>query len=371
MDKKELIGLSQTRMEELLQGWEEPAFRGRQLYHALYRERQWDLRKITPFPMRLREKLAQQFQATLPAIEKQFQSADGTARYLLRLSDGRRIETVWMPERERDTLCLSTQVGCPVACQFCLTGLMGLTRNLSAGEIVGQVLLLLNYKNPGEKPGGSSRTNIVFMGMGEPLLNYENVIEAVKLLADLHGVAISLSRMTLSTSGIVAGMARLAQEPIRPRLAVSLNATTDAVRDRIMPMNRKWPLAELLRACREFPLRPREKMTFEYVLLAGVNDSLEDARRLSKLIQEIRCKVNLIGFNPGPELPFRTPPDEHILEFERILRERGVAAFIRKPRGRDIFAACGQLKLMEAQHAAPGAGNLTGQIAVERSAPTA
>ncbi|OFW22055.1 MAG: 23S rRNA (adenine(2503)-C(2))-methyltransferase [Acidobacteria bacterium RIFCSPLOWO2_02_FULL_59_13] len=371
MEKKELIGLSQSQMEELLRGWEEPAFRGRQLYHALYRERQWDLRKITPFPIRLREKLAEQFQATLPAIEKQFQSVDGTARYLLRLSDGHRIETVWMPEKERNTLCLSTQVGCPAACLFCLTGLMGLIRNLSAGEIVGQVLLLLDHKNSGEKPAESSRTNIVFMGMGEPLLNYENVMEAVKLLADPNGVGISLSRMTLSTSGIVPVMERLAREPVRPRLAVSLNATTDAVRDRLMPLNRKWPLAELLRACREFPLRPRERMTFEYVLLAGVNDSLEDARLLTKLVQEIRCKVNLIGFNPGPELPFRTPPDEHILEFERILRERGVAAFIRKPRGRDIFAACGQLKLMEAQNSASSAGNLTGQSAIGRSAPTA
>src|SRR3989304_4767681 len=173
------------------------------------------------------------------------------------------------------------------------------------------------------------------MGMGEPLLNYENVMEAVKLLADPNGVGISLSRMTLSTSGIVPVMERLAREPVRPRLAVSLNATTDAVRDRLMPLNRKWPLAELLRACREFPLRPRERMTFEYVLLAGVNDSLEDARLLTKFVQDIRCKVNLIGFNPGPEMPFRTPPDQRILQFQQILENRGIPAFIRTPRGRD------------------------------------
>ena len=349
MHKKELIGLSLLELEELLRPLGEPAYRARQLYHALYRERRWDLRNITPLPNPLRERLAQQFQITLPQVEREFGSADGTRRFLLLLADGRRVETVRMPEPRRESLCLSTQVGCPLDCQFCLTGLMGLTRNLTVGEIVGQVLLLLQKYRIGE----SDRFNLVFMGMGEPLLNYENVMAAVRLLADPEGVGLSLARMTLSTVGIVPGIQRLGREPVRPRLAVSMNATTDELRDRIMPINRKWPLAALLQACREFPLKPREKLTFEYVLLGGLNDAPEDARRLSRLVQEIRCKVNLIGWNPGPEVPFHTPSEERISRFQQILKEKGIPAFIRKPRGRDIFAACGQLKLADAQVSAP------------------
>ncbi|MBI4464255.1 MAG: 23S rRNA (adenine(2503)-C(2))-methyltransferase RlmN [Acidobacteria bacterium] len=367
MEKKELLGLSLPQLEDLFRNWGEPVYRGRQLYHALYREQRWDLREITPLPAALRQQLAGQFQVTLPRIEKGFQSADGTVRYLLRLEDDCQIETVRMPEQQRQTLCLSTQVGCPVACQFCLTGLIGLTRNLTAGEIVGQVLRLWRPRQPGD----ASRINLVFMGMGEPLMNYANVLQAVKLLADPDGVGISSARMTLSTSGIVPGMERLGREPVRPSLAVSLNATTDEARDRLMPINRKWPLAELLRVCREFPLRPRERLTFEYVLLDGVNDSLLDARHLSKLVQGMRCKVNLIGFNPGPDLSFRTPPDERILQFQQTLVERGIPAYIRKPRGRDIFAACGQLKLMEVRAASPARGNLADKAIAERSVSTA
>lgn len=354
MEKKELIGLSRSELEGLFQNWGQPAYRGRQLYHALYRERQWNPLEITSLPISLRQRLAEQCQATLARIEKEFHSRDGTVRYLLHLRDGRQVETVLMPEGKRITLCLSTQVGCPVACQFCLTGLMGLTRNLTAGEIIGQVLLLWSQRQLGER----SRINLVFMGMGEPLLNYENVMAAVRLLADADGVGLSPSRMTLSTSGILPGIQRLAQEPLRPRLAISLNATTDEARNRLMPINRKWPLAALLRACREFPLGSRERLTFEYVLLNEVNDTPEDARRLSKLLHAIRCKVNLIGFNPGPEVPFRTPPDQRILAFQQILLDHGIPTFIRTPRGRDIFAACGQLKLMEAQSASSTSGNL-------------
>ena len=350
MQKKELIGLSAQGMERLLVALGEPPYRGRQLYQALYRKRQWDLRKITPFPPALRDSLAEQVQITLPEVEKKFRSQDGTCRYLLRLADGRQIETVRMPEPGRNTICVSTQVGCPVDCKFCLTGVMGFTRNLSAGEIIGQVLRVMEETRPAD----GQRWNLVFMGMGEPLLNFTPVMEAVKILTDPEGIGLPWTRLTLSTAGVVPGIERLGREPVRPKLAVSLNATTDELRDRIMPINRKWPLAELLRACREFPLRPREKLTFEYVLLEDVNDSPEDARRLAKLIQGIRAKVNLIGLNPGPELPFRTPPDETVLRFQHTLIQKGLPAFIRKPRGRDIFAACGQLKLMEAQTAPAG-----------------
>ena len=344
MPKQELIGLSAQRMQQLLTAMGEPPYRGRQLYHALYHEQQWDLKKILPLPASLRERLEQEFQATLPQVEKKFQSADGTSRYLLRLADGSRVEAVRMPEPARTTICLSTQIGCAVDCQFCLTGLMGFGRNLTPGEMVGQ-LLLLAEKNAS---GVAERLNLVFMGMGEPLLNYENTLEAVRLLSDPEGMGLSARRMTLSTSGIVPGIEKLGRERVRPRLAVSLSATTDVMRDSLIPINRKWPLRDLLRACREFPLRSREKLTFEYVLLAGVNDTQDDARRLCRLVQGIRCKVNLIGLNPGPELPFKTPPDEQVVRFQQILIRKGVPAYIRKPRGRDIFAACGQLKLAEA-----------------------
>ena len=291
----------------------------------------------------MRERLDKQFQATLPEVEKKFQSVDGTSRFLLRLADSCRIEAVRMPEPKRTTICLSTQAGCAVDCQFCLTGVMGFIRNLTPGEIVGQLLLLTRK----EALGAEGRINLVFMGMGEPLLNYENVLDAVRLLSDSDGMGLSVRRMTLSTSGIVPGIEKLGKESVRPNLAVSLNATTDTMRDSLVPINRKWPLRELLRVCREFPLRPREKLTFEYVLLAGVNDTPDDARRLSRLIRGIPSKVNLIGLNPGPELPFKTPPDEQILRFQQILVHKGVPAYVRKPRGRDIFAACGQLKLAE------------------------
>ena len=351
MQKKELIGLSAKQMEELFIKCGQPPYRGRQLFHALYRERQCDLNRITTLSARLRRQLDQQFQATLPQIQETFQSSDGTCRYLLCLADGTGIETVWMPEEERSTICLSTQAGCAVGCKFCLTGVMGFRRNLTAGEIVGQVLLLMQenrWEAAARRRTQQRRLNLVFMGMGEPLLNYDRVLEAVRLLAEPDGIALSLAHMTLSTSGIVPGIQRLAMEAVRPKLAVSMNATTDEMRDRIMPINQKWPLAELLQACREFPLRSGERLTFEYVLLNEVNDTLEDARRLSKLISGLRSKVNLIGLNPGAELPFATPPDERIYRFQQTLIQNGIPAYIRKPRGRDIFAACGQLKLARA-----------------------
>jgi len=296
MQKKELIGLAGREMERLLVALGEPPYRGKQLYQALYRQRLGDFRDITPFPAPLRAALDREFQITLPEVRKKFKSRDGTRRYILGLHDGAEIEAVRMPEPGRNTICVSTQVGCPVDCKFCLTGVMGFTRNLSAGEIVGQALRVMEETHRAE----GRRWNLVFMGMGEPLLNFAAVLEAVRLLADPAGMGIPGMRLTLSTAGVVPGIERLGREAVRPKLAVSLNAATDELRSRIMPINRKWPLSELLRVCREFPLRPREKLTFEYVLLEGVNDSLEDARRLVKLIHGIRAKVNLIGL-PFPE----------------------------------------------------------------------
>jgi len=332
-------------MERLLVALGEPAYRGRQLFQALYAKRMRDIGGITPFPAALRTALDSEFEVNLPEIEKKFESQDGTRRYLFRLGDGREVEAVQMPEPGRSTICISTQVGCPVDCKFCLTGVMGFTRNLSAGEIIGQVLQVMD--DAGAQNG--SRWNLVFMGMGEPLFNLEEVIAAVRILTDPEGMAFPWMRLTLSTAGVVPGIERLGREAVRPKLAVSLNAATDELRTRIMPINRKWPLDELLRACREFPLRPREKLTFEYVLLEGVNDSVADAKRVVQITQGIRSKVNLIGLNPGPDLPFQTPSDATVLRFQQTLIQKGVQAFIRKPRGRDIYAACGQLKLMEAE----------------------
>jgi 23S rRNA (adenine2503-C2)-methyltransferase len=245
-----------------------------------------------------------------------------------------------MPEPERDTICISTQVGCPVDCKFCMTALMGLERNLTAGEIVGQVLFAARDNG---LIGQAGRLNIVMMGMGEPLLNLPNVIKATRLLTDPDGVGLSPRRITLSTSGIIPKITELGQEPVRPKLAISLNASTEEQRRELMPITRKYSLADLLAACKHYPLRPWEKLTFEYALLKGVNDSDADARRVVKLLANLNCKVNLIALNPGPGIPFETPDPERVESFQAIVR-RAMQCFVRKPRGRDIFAACGQLK---------------------------
>jgi len=276
----------------------------------------------------------------LPEIEQTFQSSDGTRRYLLRLADSRTVETVVMPEEHRDTICISSQVGCPVDCKFCLTALMGLERNLTAGEIVGQVLVVMREHGLGAAGG---RVNVVMMGMGEPLLNLDAVLKATRLLCDPEGMAISPRRITLSTSGIVPKMDELGRAAIRPKLAVSLNASSEEQRRELMPITRKYHLRELLEACRRYPLRPWEKLSFEYVLLGGVNDSDADARRVAGMLGNLNCKVNLIALNPGPGIPFATPSAERVASFQGILR-KSIPCYLRKPRGRDIFAACGQLK---------------------------
>jgi 23S rRNA (adenine2503-C2)-methyltransferase len=334
-----LLGMELSEIREAL-GAEEPEFRARQVYEALYHAQVPDLIKITTLPGKLRERLASGHTVGLPEAEHRYESSDGTRRYLLRLEDGRTVETVWMPEEARDTLCISSQVGCPVDCKFCMTALMGLERNLTAGEIVGQVLYVARDNG---LLGGGARLNIVMMGMGEPLLNLASVVKATRILVDPRGVGLSEKRITLSTAGIVPKIAELGQEPVRPKLAVSLNASTEEMRQELMPITRKYHLKDLLEACRAFPLRPWEKLTFEYVLLKGVNDTDADARRVVKLLARLNCKVNLIALNPGPGIPFETPDAGRVLAFQAMVR-RAMPCFIRKPRGLDIFAACGQLK---------------------------
>jgi 23S rRNA (adenine2503-C2)-methyltransferase len=338
-----LLGLGKNALVEIVTARGEAPWRARQLYDGIYHGRAETIEAVPGLPGTLRRALAQEFEGGLPAIEREFQSADGTIRYLLRLADGQKIETVWMPEAGRDTICISTQAGCPVDCQFCFTALLGLARNLTAGEIVGQVLVAGRQTGVYAWDGERRRLNVVMMGMGEPLLNLRNVIQATRLLVDPEGQALSPRRITLSTSGITPNIAELGRKPVRPKLAVSLNASTEEMRERLMPITKKYKLAGLLEACRTYPLRPWEKLSFEYVLLGGVNDSDADARRVVRLLANLKCMVNLIAFNPGPGIDFQTPESERVLAFQQIIK-RSFPCFIRKPRGRDIYAACGQLR---------------------------
>ena len=330
-------------------GADQPAFRARQIYHAIYRQRVSEVAGITTLPLALRRELASRTSFGLPQQQGRYESADGARRYLLRLEDGRTVEAVLVPEQGRDTVCISTQIGCPVACEFCLTALMGLERSLTAGEIVGQVLSVAADNGLSPETG---RLNVVMMGQGEPLLNLPNVLKATRMLADPDGFGLSPRRITLSTSGIPPKIAELGEAAVRPKLAVSLNATTERQRRRLMPGTRNYRLLDLLEACRGYPLRPWEKLTFEYVLLKGVNDTDADARRLPGLLARLNCKVNLIALNPGPGIPFETPDADRVLAFQSIVR-RSLPCFIRKPRGRDIYAACGQLKRLLAKKDAP------------------
>ncbi len=321
----------------------EPAFRAQQIYEALYSRRITTLKEVSNLPKALRVDLEAR---TVPGhlkCDSRYQSADGTRRYLLGLADGKSVEAVFMPEDARNTLCISTQVGCPVDCRFCLTALMGLERNLTAGEIVGQVLHLAQDNGLW---ADEKRINIVMMGQGEPLLNLPNVLKATRLLCDPKGLNISPRRITLSTSGIIPRIAEMGEADVRPKLAISLNASTEEQRRELMPITKKWHLADLIAACRAYPLRPWEKLTFEYVLLGGVNDTDVDARRVVRLLAHLNCKVNLIALNPGPGIPFETPKPERVASFQDIVR-KSLPCFIRRPRGLDIYAACGQLKRME------------------------
>jgi len=334
-----LVGMELTDIREAL-GPAQPGYRAKQLYEAIYRGQASDFVQITTLPVRLRQELAGIHSLGLPEIAQLYQSGDGTRRYLLRLEDGRTVETVLMPEGERDTICISSQLGCPVDCKFCMTALLGLERNLTSGEIVGQVLLVCRENRIRQDSG---RLNIVMMGQGEPLLNLANVLKATRLLLDPQGFALSPRRITISTAGIIPKIEELGRETVRPKLAISLNASTEEMRRELMPITRKYHLQDLLEVCRRYPLRSWEKLTFEYVLLKGVNDTDADARRVVKLLARLNCKVNLIALNPGPEIPYQTPDPERVTAFQQIVR-RSFPCFVRKPRGLDIYAACGQLK---------------------------
>lgn len=384
-----LFGLSFQSIQEICESFTQHSYRSRQIWHSLYRQRISSLEEATALPKSLRRQLRDAgYCVGLPRIAQTFTSSDGTERYLIACADGETVETVWMPggddgemgdgseaaEEEsrlalpapasgtpsfatlpgatlpgasdssayrRATICVSSQIGCAVNCQFCLTARLGVQRNLTAGEIAGQVAAVLNRH---QVAIGRDRINLVFMGMGEPFLNYDNLMAAVHLLVE--GVGIPVSRMTVSTSGILPGLERYATEAMRPKLALSLNAPNDSIRQSIMPITRKWNIDALLTALRAIPLRPRERVTLEYVLLGGVNDRREDALELAALLRSsgLPAKVNLIAWNPGPEIPYRMPDPEDVAVFQKLLQANGVPAFLRRPRGRDIYAACGQLK---------------------------
>ena len=361
--ERSVMGLDRREVTELVTGSGQPAYRAQQLLHGIYRQRAGSVAEISTLPQELRQALEQLgIHGGLPKIQQRFSSADGTVRYLIEFADGQTVETVWMPDGDggeagdgseagdvaggsvsrgwdRATICVSSQVGCAVACQFCLTAQLGVNRNLSAGEIVGQVCAVLREQNVSPP---EDRINLVFMGMGEPFLNYDNFIKAVRLLVEEVGIA--ESRMTVSTAGIVPRIHDFGLEEIRPKLAISLNAPNDELRAQVMPLNRKWNLEKLLSAARDFPLRNRERLTFEYVLLHNLNDRPEHAAQVVDLLRGLKAKVNLIALNPGPGIEFETPAEDRVAAFQRVLIKAGIPAFVRRPRGRDIYAACGQLK---------------------------
>jgi len=388
VEEKPLFGMSLDQLTDLMERLAQKPYRAAQLHDALYRQRITSLDQVTTLPQNLRDTLADEgYTIGLPEVVQTARSIDGTERYLIRMADGETVETVWMPDGDggergdgsqaaeeeekeekeekkeqennsvaaeqnppafpyrRSTICVSSQVGCAVNCQFCLTAKLGIRRNLTAGEIAGQVAAVLNRHRVelGSSRGNPTpaRINLVFMGMGEPFLNYANFIAAVRLLTQMP---IPESRMTVSTSGILPGILDFAKETVRPKLAVSLNASNDQVRESIMPITRKWNIAALLEALATIPLRNREWITFEYVLLGGINDSLQHADELIALVSGMRCKINLIVWNSGPNMPFHEPPQSAVSAFQKRIMAAGIPAYIRRPRGRDIYAACGQLK---------------------------
>ena len=382
---KALFGMLPGELKELVAELGEKGYRATQIAEALYRQRVTDVASMTALSAALREELGlREIAVGMPEIVQTAKSVDGTERYLIRLADGETVETVWMPDGDggergdgseasaeeeeaeglegnasefaprrdmrnmgaleqsgyrRATICISSQVGCAVNCQFCLTAKLGIKRNLTGGEIAGQVAAVLNRH--GVKIG-KDRINLVFMGMGEPFLNYDEFIRSVEIL--VKHIGIPESRMTVSTSGFEPAIRRFATEPLRPKLALSLNASNDVVREQVMPITRKWKIGQLLDAVKTLPLGKREWVTFEYVLLGGVNDQPEHAREVLDLLDGMRAKVNLIVWNPGPGIDYTQPKPEDVAVFQKMLIEGGMPAYIRRPRGRDIYAACGQLK---------------------------
>jgi 23S rRNA (adenine2503-C2)-methyltransferase len=338
MPQVELTELTRAELEAALLAEGLERYRAGQIFQWVYRRGITGFAGMTDLPAAQRAALADRFRISTPPVARRDISEDGTEKFLITLQDGRHVESVFIPRTPHQTFCVSTQVGCAMGCAFCLTATMGLMRNLTPGEIVGQVRVLA-----GALDLRAARFNVVFMGMGEPLHNYDATMAAVRILADDHGFAVHPRRITVSTVGIVPGIERLAAEDVMPRLAVSLHAPTDEQRAALVPVNRKYPIADIIEACRRFPPARRGRITFEYVLLAGVNDAPDDARRLAALVQDLHVKVNLIPLNPAAGIPFERPSDERIDAFGRTLAERGVTVMVRKSRGRDIRAACGQL----------------------------
>ncbi|HKY30445.1 MAG TPA: 23S rRNA (adenine(2503)-C(2))-methyltransferase RlmN [Pyrinomonadaceae bacterium] len=346
MNRGSLQGLSQQELVEFAEQLGEPAYRGRQIFAALHHRRLRSFADVTDLPKELRAKLNEQASAITLTVESRFISEDGTRRYLTKTPDNFPVETVFIPEEKRDTICFSSQSGCPLQCSFCLTAQLGLLRSLTAGEIVEQIIIALNdvYGVGTPTPHG---TNLVGMGAGEPFLAFDSLMKALRVMADPHGLHIVPNRVTVSTAGVVTRIKELASMADRPHLAISLAAPTDELRNVLMPINKKWPLKDLLNACKEFErsLKPGERFTFEYVMLDGVNDSDEQARQLANLLNhhELRAKVNLIPHNPAHPLPYGPSPPARVEAFRRVLESKGVDGFVRRPRGRDILAACGQL----------------------------
>jgi 23S rRNA (adenine2503-C2)-methyltransferase len=357
--KLDIAGVELPELEQALAALGHPRFHGRQIFQWIHRRGVTDFALMSDLSRELRSVLPEHFEISTPAVSRREQSSDGTTKFLLRLDDGKQIETVCIPENpsgsvdvldaDRVTFCISTQVGCAMRCAFCLTGKMGIDRNLTAGEIAGQARVLVRELNLADH-----RFNIVLMGMGEPLHNYDATMKALRILGDEHGLAVSPRRVTLSTVGVLPALERLATEPFMPNLAISLHSTTESQRDLLVPINRKYGIEELLNTCRRFPLKRRERITFEYVMLKDVNDTPEDARRLVRLLAGIKSKVNLLPLNEAAGIPFERPSDGAVNRFARILAERGVTVSVRKSRGRDIRAACGQLITESSKDPAPG-----------------
>jgi 23S rRNA (adenine2503-C2)-methyltransferase len=336
--RPDLADLERPALESALEARGHKRFHAHQIFRWIYKHGVTDVAAMTDLSRELRSTLASDFALTTPVLAHRDISADGTQKFLLRLADGRHIESVFIPDTPANTFCISTQVGCAMACAFCLTGKMGLVRNLTAGEIAGQIRVLAAALDMRDK-----KFNIVLMGMGEPLHNYDETMRALRILADEHGFDLSARRITLSSVGLLPALERLAREPVMPNLAISLHAPTDLQRGELVPINKKYGVADIIAACKRFPLNRRSRITFEYVLLAGVNDSPQDARKLAKLVAGVKSKVNLIPLNAAAGIPFERPSDEVIDRFAKIVADHGVTVSVRKSRGRDIRAACGQL----------------------------
>ncbi|MEW5806707.1 MAG: 23S rRNA (adenine(2503)-C(2))-methyltransferase RlmN [Acidobacteriota bacterium] len=337
-ERENLFGLTLEELEERIVEWDLEKYRARQIYHWAFAGKVGSFGEMTSIPAKLRRKLSEKLSLSLPHIEKSYLSKDGTEKFLLRLHDGKSIESVLIPEKKRITICVSSQIGCPLNCTFCLTGKMGFKRNLETEEITAQIILLLSKRAFPKK-----KINVVMMGMGEPFLNYDNVTKFISIVTNPEGMGLSRKRLTLSTAGLPHEIDELSLENVKPKLSISLNATTNATRSRLMPINKKHNIESILKSCRNYFIRTSDRITFEYILIEGINDNIEDVRRLVKLLHGIPSKVNIIPLNESKRILFKKPPHEKIKKFRESLVERGIDAMIRKSRGDDIQAACGQL----------------------------